>query len=130
MKNRGKERKRKQRDVESVIEVEAMVFFLCGCCRDAFTGCVCVCARFAGIYLKVLRCFKPADSNIFFSSCLLVYMLCVSIVLFKRIDLFAVESLQHSARPASTVLQGNLACFCPGKATSLNLLLQCNRTVW
>lgn len=50
-------------------------------------------------------CFKLADFlTVSSSSCLLIYICCVSVVLLKLIDSFTTVSLQHYARPTSSVL--------------------------
>ena len=54
-------------------------------------------------HLEAQQCFKLAHS-LTVSSCLVIYVLCVSVVLFKLIDLFAAVSLQRYAVPTSSVL--------------------------
>lgn len=77
-------------------------------------------------HLEAQQCFKPARSlTASFSSCLLIYAVCVSVVLFKLIDLFTAVSLQLYARPTSSVLLICSVSIRPGKPAAYSPAASC-----
>lgn len=69
------------------------------------------------LFFRSFKSSPPLTAS--FSSCLLIYVLCVCVLLFKLIDLFAVVSLQHYARATSSVLLIYSVSIRPGKPAAL-----------